>query len=251
MSNHLLSSLSLEEWGHWQPHLEPMEMSQGGILCEPGRQLSHLYFPTTATVSLTQLTDNGVASEFAVVGNDGAVSIALFLGGNTTPSQAIVITPGRGFRVPAGVVLDRFALCAEVRHLMLRYTQALLTQLAQTALCNRHHSIDQQLCRWLLMRLDRIPGNEIPITQQRIANLLGVRRESVTEAAHMLQQAGWIVAARGRTTVIDRRGLETRTCECYRMLQRETERLVPPRRRDRQPSAAAPTRFANPRGRIN
>jgi CRP-like cAMP-binding protein len=227
MANHLLRSLPAEEWQYWQPGLESMELRLGMILCKPGRQLSHLYFPTTATVSLTQFTDNGTSTEFAVVGNDGALSVALFLGSQTTLSQASVQTPGHGFRVPASVVLDRFARCAEVKHLMLRYTQAMLTQLAQTVVCTRYHSIDRQLCRWLLMRLDRMAGNEVPITQQLIANLLGVRRESVTEAAQFLQRAGWIVAARGRTIVIDRLGLETHVCECYAVLRRETDRLLP------------------------
>jgi len=227
MTNYLLRSLPAEEWQYWQPGLESMELRRGMILCKSGSQLSHLYFPTTVTVSLTQLTDNGTSTEFAVVGNDGAVSVALFLGSQTTPSQAIVQTPGHGFRIPANLVLDRFARCDDVKHLMLRYTQAMLTQLAQTVVCNRHHSIDRQLCRWLLMRLDRMPGNEVPITQQLIADLLGVRRESVTEAVQFLQRAGWIVSARGRTTVIDRRGLETHACECYAVLRRETDRLLP------------------------
>ena len=230
MANHLLRSLPAEEWQHWQPCLESMELRLGMVLCEPGSPLSHLYFPTTATVSLTQLTDNGTSTEFAVVGNDGAVSVALFLGSQTTPSQAIVQTPGHGFRVPANVVLDRFARCADVKHLMLRYTQAMVTQLAQTVVCNRYHSIEQQVSRWLLMRLDRMPGNAVPITQQLIANLLGVRRESVTAAAQFLQRAGWIVSARGRTTVVDRRGLETHACECYAVLRRETDRLLPERK---------------------
>lgn len=227
MTNRLLRSLPAQEWRYWQPHVQPVKLVFGMVLSEPRRQPGHLYFPTTATVSLTQLTDNGVASEFGVVGNDGVVSIAVFLGGGTTPSQAIVMTPGDGLRVPVDVALDRFALCADVKHLMLRYMQVMLTQLAQTAVCNRHHPIDRQLCRWLLMRLDRIPGNEVPITQQVIANLLGVRRESVTEAAQSLQQAGWIVAARGRTIVVDRRGLEAHACECYAVVKREIDRLLP------------------------
>jgi len=227
MANHLLRSLPAEEWHHWRPHLEPTALRAGMSLYEPGGELSHMYFPTTATVSLTHLTEYGTSTEFAVVGNDGAVGVALFLGGKTTPSQAIVQTWGHGFRVPASALLDRFARSADVKDLMLRYTQAMLIQLAQTVVCNRHHSIDGQLCRWLLMRLDRVPGDEVPITQQLIANLLGVRRESVTEAAQLLHRAGFIHSTRGRMKVVDRGGLEAHACECYATLKRHVDTLLP------------------------
>ena len=225
--NHLLESLPDAEWKRWEPVLEKVALPLGTVLYESGSQLSHVYFPTTAIVSLLYVMENGASAEIAVVGNEGIVGVSLFMGGETTPSRAVVQSAGEGYRLSAERMKTEFNLAGPVLHLLLRYTQALLTQMAQTAVCNRHHSLDQQLCRWLLLSLDRLHGNELVMTQELIANMLGVRREGVTEGAVRLQKAGLIKYARGRITVLDRPGLEKRACECYSVVKRETERLLP------------------------
>ena len=227
--NHLLAALPPCEWLRWQPQLEWVEMPLGQVLCESGVALSHVYFPSTSIVSLLYVMEDGASAEIAVVGNEGIVGISLFMGGESTPSRAVVQSAGEGFRLPARVIKEEFNR-TPVLHLLLRYTQALITQMAQTAVCNRHHSLDQQLCRWLLLSLDRLPGNELVMTQELIANMLGVRREGVTEAALKLQHAGLIRYARGRIAVLDRAGLEKRTCECYGVVKSEYDRLLPPTR---------------------
>jgi len=201
----------------------------GKVLYESGTRLSHVYFPTTAIVSLLYVMEDGASAEISVVGHEGIVGISLFMGGETTPSRAVVQSAGDGFRLKASVMLQEFNRAGPVMHLLLRYTQALITQMAQTAVCNRHHSLDQQLCRWLLLSMDRLPGNELVMTQELIANMLGVRREGVTEAAGKLQAAGLISYRRGHITVLDRGGLEQRTCECYAVVKREYDRLLPER----------------------
>ncbi|MDM0056688.1 Crp/Fnr family transcriptional regulator [Variovorax fucosicus] len=225
--NQLLAVLPDAEWQRWQPQLEWVDLPRGQVLYEPGSTLSHVYFPTTAIVSLLYVTESGASAELAMVGNEGIIGIALFMGGESTPSRAVVQSAGQGFRLPAQVMKEEFNRAGPVLHLMLRYTQALITQMAQTAACNRHHSLDQQLCRWLLLSLDRLEGNELTMTQELIANMLGVRREGVTEAALKLQKAGLIRYARGRISVLDREGLEKRTCECYAVVKREHDRLLP------------------------
>ena len=227
--NHLLAALPLAEWHRCQPLLEPVELPLGQVLYEPGRTLSHVYFPTTAIVSLLYVMEDGASAEIAVVGFEGIVGISLFMGGGSTPSRAVVQSAGLGYRLAADVMKQEFNRAGPVLHLLLRYTQALITQMAQTAVCNRHHSLDQQLCRWLLLSLDRLHGNELSMTQELIANMLGVRREGVTEAALKLQKAGLIRYARGRITVLDRPGLEQRTCECYAVVKKEYDRLLPDR----------------------
>jgi CRP-like cAMP-binding protein len=202
-------------------------MPLGEVLYESGVTLSHVYFPTTAIVSLLYVMEDGASAEIAVVGNEGIVGISLFMGGESTPSRAVVQSAGQGFRLKAQVLKEEFNRAGPVLHLLLRYTQALITQMAQTAVCNRHHSLDQQLCRWLLLSLDRLQGDELVMTQELIANMLGVRREGVTEAALKLQSAGLIRYARGRITVLDRAGLEQRTCECYAVVKKEYDRLLP------------------------
>lgn len=228
--NHLLSALPPEEAGRWKPQLEQVEMPLGQVLYESGRTLSHVYFPTTAIVSLLYVMENGASAEIAVVGNEGLVGISLFMGGESTPSRAVVQSAGSGFRLRAQMIKDEFNRSGPVMHLLLRYTQALITQMAQTAVCNRHHSLDQQLCRWLLLSLDRLKSSELVMTQELIANMLGVRREGVTEAALKLQSAGLIRYARGRISVLDRPGLEARTCECYAVVKKEYDRLLPDQR---------------------
>ena len=225
--NLLLAALPDAEWQRWLPQLEAVEMPLGLVLYESGATLSHVYFPTTAIVSLLYVMENGASAEIAVVGNDGIVGISLFMGGESTPSRAVVQSAGSGYRLRAQLLKDEFNRAGPVLHLLLRYTQALITQMAQTAVCNRHHSLDQQLCRWLLLSLDRLQDNELVMTQELIANMLGVRREGVTEAALKLQQDGLIRYARGRITVLDRSGIEKRTCECYAVVQKEYERLLP------------------------
>jgi CRP-like cAMP-binding protein len=225
--NSLLAALPDTEWQRWELLLEPVDMPLGQVLYEPGATLSHVYFPTTAIVSLLYVMKNGASAEIAVVGNEGLVGISLFMGGESTPSRAVVQSAGDGFRLEAQVMKNEFNRAGPVLHLLLRYTQALITQMAQTAACNRHHSLDQQLCRWLLLSLDRLRANELAMTQELIANMLGVRREGVTEAALKLQQAGLISYVRGRITVLDRAGLERRTCECYAVVKREYDRLLP------------------------
>jgi CRP-like cAMP-binding protein len=226
-NNFLLAALPDSEWGRWQPQLEKVEMPLGQVLYEPGNTLAHVYFPTTSIVSLLYVMENGASAEIAVVGNEGLVGISLFMGGESTPSRAVVQSAGHGLRLKAQLMKSEFERAGPVLHLLLRYTQALITQMAQTAACNRHHTLDQQLCRWLLLSLDRLRTNELAMTQELIANMLGVRREGVTEAALKLQQAGLISYARGRITVLDRAGLEGRTCECYEVVKREYDRLLP------------------------
>ena len=225
--NSLLAALPPAEWQRWSPLLEPIEMPLGTVLYESGQTLSHVYFPTTAIVSLLYVMENGASAEIAIVGNDGLVGISLFMGGESTPSRAVVQSAGQGFHMKAQQLKDEFTR-APVLHLLLRYTQALITQMAQTAVCNRHHSLDQQLCRWLLLSRDRLQGDELVMTQELIANMLGVRREGVTEAALKLQHAGLIRYARGHITVLDRAGLEKRSCECYAVVRKEYDRLLPP-----------------------
>jgi CRP-like cAMP-binding protein len=227
--NQLLAALPPAEWERWLPDLELVELPLGQVLYESGRTLAHVYFPTNAIVSLLYVMENGASAEIAVVGNEGVVGISLFMGGGSTPSRAVVQSAGRGYRLSARNIEQEFNRSGPVMHLLLRYTQALITQMAQTAVCNRHHSLDQQLCRWLLLSLDRLDGNQLAMTQELIANMLGVRREGVTEGALKLQTAGLIKYARGRITVLDRPALEARTCECYAVVKKEYDRLLPTR----------------------
>jgi CRP-like cAMP-binding protein len=202
-------------------------MPLGYVVCESDSLLKHVYFPTTSIVSLLYVMENGASAEIAVVGHEGLVGVSLFMGGGTTPSRAVVQSAGKGYRLKAGTITQEFERSSPVMHLLLRYTQALITQMAQTAVCNRHHSLDQQLCRWLLLSLDRLRGNQLVMTQELIANMLGVRREGVTEGALKLQRAGLISYTRGRITVMNRSGLELRTCECYAVVKKEYDRLLP------------------------
>jgi CRP-like cAMP-binding protein len=224
--NQLLASLPDAELQRWLPQLEAVVMPLGQVLYEPGTTLSHIYFPTTAIVSLLYVMENGASAEIAVVGNEGLVGVSLFMGGESTPSRAVVQSAGSGYRLKAQLMKTEFNRAGPVLHLLLRYTQALITQMAQTAACNRHHSLDQQLCRWLLLSLDRLQDNELVMTQELIANMLGVRREGVTDGALKLQHEGLIRYARGRITVLDRPGLEKRTCECYAVVKKEYDRLL-------------------------
>ncbi len=226
-ANSLLASLPDAEWQRWSPNLEPIELPLGKVIYEAGVTLTHVYFPTTAIVSLLYVMESGASAEIAVVGNEGLVGISLFMGGGSTPSRAVVQSAGQGFRLKAELMKVQFERGGPVMHLLLRYTQALITQMSQTAVCNRHHSLDQQLCRWLLLSMDRVEGNVLVMTQELISNMLGVRREGVTEAALKLQKAGLIDYARGHITVLDRAGLEDRTCECYAVVKREYDRLLP------------------------
>ncbi|MDB5897366.1 MAG: hypothetical protein JWP41_968, partial [Ramlibacter sp.] len=225
--NQLLAALPKAEWERWSALLEPVEMPLGRVLYESGLSLTHVYFPIDSIVSLLYVMEDGSSAEIAVVGNEGLVGVSLFMGGETTPSRAVVQSAGRGFRLEAQAMKTEFNRAGPVLHLLLRYTQALITQMAQTAVCNRHHSLDQQLCRWLLLSLDRLQGSELRMTQELIANMLGVRREGVTEAALKLQAGGLIRYARGHITVLDRPGLEERTCECYAVVKKEYDRLLP------------------------
>ncbi len=226
--NRLLSALPDSEWQRWAPLLEPVDLPLGHVLYEPDVALEHVYFPTTAIVSLLYVMENGASAEIAVVGREGIVGISLFMGGESTPSRAVVLSAGQCLRLKAQVMKDEFNKAGPVLHLLLRYTQALITQMSQTAVCNRHHALDQQLCRWLLLTLDRLEGNELVMTQELIANMLGVRREGVTESALKLQKAGLIRYARGHISVLSRPGLEARTCECYAVVKKEYDRLLPP-----------------------
>ncbi len=225
--NQILAALPPAEWERWRPQLEAVDMPLGKALYESGKTLAHLYFPTTSIVSLLYVMENGSSAEIAIVGREGLVGISLFMGGDSTPSRAVVQSAGRGFRLKADGMMNEFNRSGPVMHLLLRYTQALITQMAQTAVCNRHHTLDQQLCRWLLLSLDRLPTNELVMTQELIANMLGVRREGVTESAGRLQKDGLISYQRGRITVLDRPQLEQRTCECYAVVKREYDRLLP------------------------
>jgi len=227
IKNHLLAALPQAESQRWMPLLESVELSLGQVLYESGTTLTHVYFPTTAIISLLYVMENGASAEIAVVGNEGIVGISLFMGGESTSSRAVVQSAGKGFRLNAQKMKEEFDRAGPVLRLLLRYTQALITQMSQTAVCNRHHSLDQQLCRWLLLSLDRLEGNQLVMTQELIANMLGVRREGVTEGALKLQHAGLIRYARGHITVLDRAGLEERSCECYAVVKKEYDRLLP------------------------
>lgn len=224
--NHLLAALPTAEFDRLAPHLELVAMPLGDILYEPGGQLQHAYFPTTAIVSLHYVMESGASAETAGVGNEGVVGISLFMGGDTTPSSAVVQTAGYGYRLQAKLLKEEFSNAGLMQRLLLRYTQALVTQMFQTAACNRHHSIEQQLCRWLLLTLDRLPSNELVMTQELVASMLGVRREGITEAAGKLQHAGFILYRRGHITVLERSGLESRACECYAVVKKELSRLL-------------------------
>jgi CRP-like cAMP-binding protein len=225
--NHLLSVLQEAEWARVSPHLVRVDMPLGQVVYESGDRLNHVYFPVTAIVSLLYVMEDGASAEIAIVGNEGLIGIALFMGGETTPSRAIVQSAGEAYRLDARILKQEFHRAGPVQRLLLRYTQALITQMAQTAVCNRHHSIDQQLCRWLLLSIDRLPSNELKMTQELIANMLGVRRSGVTEAALKLQDAGLIRYSHGHIEVLDRPGLEARVCECYSVVRREFDRLLP------------------------
>ncbi|GAB6141639.1 Crp/Fnr family transcriptional regulator [Methylosoma difficile] len=224
--NHLLAALPEAIYERVSLNLEQVAMPLGNVIYESGGQLQHVYFPTTAIVSLNYVMENGASAEIAGVGNEGIVGIPLFMGGNTTPNLATVYTGGYGYRLKARLMMDEFNLAGPMMRLLLRYTQALMTQMSQTAVCNRHHSVEQQLCRWLLLTLDRLTTNELTITQELIANMLGVRREGITEAAGNLQKAGLISYRRGHITVLDRSGLEFRSCECYDVVKKEFHRLL-------------------------
>jgi len=224
--NHLLAVLPAEIFERIAPHLELTSMPLGEVLYESGGQLQYVYFPTTAIVSLHYLLESGASAEIAGVGNEGVLGISIFMGGNTTPSLATVQTAGLGYRLKGGLMMEEFNRAGLMMRLMLRYTQALMTQISQTAVCNRHHSIEQQLCRWLLLTLDRLPSNELTITQELIAGMLGVRREGITEAAGNLKNAGFINYRRGHITVLDRSGLETLSCECYQAAKKEFNCLL-------------------------
>jgi CRP-like cAMP-binding protein len=227
MQNHLLDALPAEDYARLLPDLELIAMPLAWVVYESGGHMDHVYFPTTSIVSLLYVTESGASAEIAIAGNEGLVGISLFMGGESTPSRAVVQSAGEGYRVNASVLKREFALGGALQHLALRYTQALITQMAQTAVCNRHHSVDQQLCRWLLLSMDRLPGNELKMTQELIANMLGVRREGVTAAAGDLQAAGLIHYSRGHITILDRKGLEQRVCECYAVVKTEFDRLLP------------------------
>jgi CRP-like cAMP-binding protein len=228
--NDLLAALPDVDWQRWRPQLEWVNLPLGHVIYEAGALLSHAVFPTTAIASLLYMMEDGASAEIAVAGREGLVGIALFMGGGSTPSRAVVQSAGAGYRLRAAFIQQEFNQSVAVMHLLLSYTQALIAQMTQTAACNRHHSVDQQLCRWLLLSLDRLPGADLKMTQELIANMLGVRREGVTEAARKLQNAGLIRYARGHITVLDRPALEQRSCECYAAVKREYDRLLPPRR---------------------
>ena len=227
--NLLLAALPEADYQALVPFLERVSMPLGQAVYESGAAQGYVYFPTSSIVSLLYVLADGDSAELAVTGNDGLVGIALFMGGETTPSRAVVQSAGEGYRLKASVLKKEFERGGTLQHLLLRFTQALITQMTQTAVCNRHHSVDQQLCRWLLLSLDRLPGNELAMTQELIANMLGVRREGVTEAAGKLQAEGLIHYRRGHITVLDRPHLEARVCECYSVVKREYDRLLPER----------------------
>jgi CRP-like cAMP-binding protein len=226
-ANRLLAALPEESYEALASFLERVSLPLGKAVYEPGARQAYVYFPTDSIVSLLYVLENGSSAEIAVTGFEGLVGIALFMGGETTPSRAVVQSAGHGYRLKASVLKKEFEKGGELQHVLLRYTQALITQMTQTAVCNRHHSVDQQLCRWLLLSLDRLPSNELVMTQELIANMLGVRREGVTEAAGKLQAAGLIHYSRGRITVPDRTQLEARVCECYAVVKKEYDRLLP------------------------
>ena len=225
--NHLLAALPAADYERLLPHLEPVKLDLGSALCESGSPQGYVYFPTNSIVSLLYVLEDGSSAEIAVVGNEGVVGFALFMGGETTLSRAVVQSAGNGYRLRAGLLKSEFGQGGDLQCLLLRYTQALITQMAQTAVCNRHHAVEQQLCRWLLLSLDRVSSNKLTMTQELIAHNLGVRREGVTEAAGKLQAAGLIHYGRGKITVLDRPKLEARACECYPVVKREYGRLLP------------------------
>jgi len=225
--NHLLDALPAQDYARLLPDLEPIAMPLGWALYESGGHMNYVYFPTTSIVSLLNVMENGASAEIAITGNEGLIGISLFMGGESTPSRAVVQSEGNGYRLSESILKREFAMGGNLQHLALRYTQALITQMSQTAVCNRHHSVDQQLCRWLLLSLDRLPGNELRMTQELIANMLGVRREGVTEAAGHLQADGLIHYSRGKIIVLDRPKLERRVCECYAVVKKEFDRLLP------------------------
>ena len=224
--NHLLNGLPAHDFARVESKLELIPLALGEVIYESGDKLRHVYFPTTSIISMLYVMEDGASAEIAVVGNEGIVGISLFMGGGTTPSRAVVQSAGCAYRLRAQELKDEFGRFGPTMHLLLRYTQALITQMAQTAVCNRHHSVDQQLCRWLLLSLDRLGSNELKMTQELIANMLGVRREGVTEAAGKLQDAGLISYRRGKITVLDRPALEARSCECYQVVKTEYDRLL-------------------------
>ena len=225
--NHLLAALSEAGLETLLPSLEPVPLPLGMVVYESGGAQRYVYFPTTSIVSLLYVLANGSSAEIAVTGNEGVVGISLFMGGETTPSRAVVQSAGHGYRLRGDVLRKEFESGGALQHVLLRYTQALITQMTQTAVCNRHHAVDQQLCRWLLLSLDRLPGDELVMTQELIANMLGVRREGVTEAAGKLQAEGLIRYTRGRIKVLNRKQLEARVCECYAVVKKEYDRLLP------------------------
>ena len=225
--NHLLNALPQVDYERLEPYLESVTLKLGEVLYESGDQMRHAYFPTTAIVSLLYVLENGSSAEIAVVGNEGILGIALFMGGHTTPSRAVVQSKGNAYRLKANLLLDEFNRGGASHNLLLRYTQALITQMTQTAVCYRHHTVEQQLCRWLLLSLDRLHGNALDMTQELIANMLGVRREGVTEAAGRLQRDGLIQYSRGHIEILDRERLEGRVCECYKVVKTEFDRLLP------------------------
>ncbi len=224
--NHLLAALPTAEYEALAAHLELVPMLLGEMLYQPGEQLRHAYFPTTSIVSLHYVMESGASAESAGVGNEGMLGVTLFMGGNSTPSSAVVQTSGHAYRLAASVLKQEFSRAGSLQTLLLRYVQALMTQMAQIAACNRHHSVEQQLCRWLLMTLDRLPSNDLIMTQELIAGMLGVRREGITEAAGKLQKAGFLHYRRGHIAVLDRAGLEMRACECYAVVRKELIRLL-------------------------
>jgi CRP-like cAMP-binding protein len=228
--NQLLAALPEADLQRWLPNLEWVDLPLGHVVGESGVDLRHAYFPTSAIISLLYVMEDGASAEIAVAGFEGLIGMSLYMGGGSTPGRAVVQSAGEGFRISAQAISEEFNQSAPVMHLLLRYTQALITQMSQTAACNRHHSLDQQLCRWLLLSLDRLPGNDLRMTQELIANMLGVRREGVTEAALNLQKEGLIRYSRGHIHVLNRPGLEQRTCECYGVVKREYDRLLPRRR---------------------
>lgn len=225
--NHLLAALSAQESARFMGSLELVQLSLGQVIYEPGINMKHVYFPTDSIISLLYVMEDGASAEIALVGNDGIVGISLFMGGESTTSRAVVQSAGHSYRLSSQRLKDEFLHAGPLQRLLLRYTQALLTQMAQTAVCNRHHSLDQQFCRWLLLSLDRLPSNQLTMTQELIANMLGVRREGVTKAAGSVQDAGLIRFHHGVITVLDRAGLEARSCECYRVVKNEFDRLLP------------------------
>lgn len=237
--NHLIAALSADVFERLAPHFELVLMPIGSVLYESGGQLQYVYFPTTAILSLQYIVDSGASVEIAGVGNEGVLGVALLLGGNTTPSRAMVRTAGYAYRLKARVAIEEFNRAGPLMRLMLSYIQAFMTQISQNAVCNRHHLVEQQLCRWLLLTLDRLPSNELTITQELIASMLGVRREGITEAAGELQRAGLISYRRGHITVLKRSGLESRSCECYGVVKKEFRRLLG----DTSSLATAPSRI--------